>query len=431
MKKIVILAMMLMGIILGACTNEDDAKNVEGQMGSIYGIVTELGTSEPMKSIGVELYKSEKLLLKTVTFDDGHFEFIDLVQGDYQVNVVSDEYEQTEKGLVTVEAGRQARIDLQIKKREVHAKAYTSNASVSGNQVTLNGGYTEDYDNDVSEAGFIYATNNNLQNGRTVVKCKKDEIEEVNYVSKLSTTISDLPRGTYYYQAYATTRYGTAYGEILLFNITGAPGVTTLPPTNIMQQSATLNGQIVFEGEPAYTERGFVYSEIFNLPTVDDPVNVTAKVAVAGRSKEFAANIASLTENIRYYVRAYAIYEGGTVYGEVHTFKPEHPDYIIIDNLMIQKKDLGKTNLISAIELCESSRIAGFSDWHLPTLSELSFIYQHRDAIPNLTRYHYWSSTGGNGVCYAISFESGNQFSVNSYNVHNSDFYVRAVRTIK
>lgn len=121
MKKIVILAMMLIGIVLGSCTSEDDAKSVEGQMGSIYGIVTELGTAEPMKAIGVELYKKDAssskdaLLLKTVTFDDGHFEFLKLKPENYQVKVVADGYEQTEEGYVAVEAGRQARIDLQVK----------------------------------------------------------------------------------------------------------------------------------------------------------------------------------------------------------------------------------------------------------------------------------------------------------------------------
>ena len=48
--------MMLMGTMLGACTSEDDLKD---EPGSIYGIVTELGTAEPMKAISVELYKQQ------------------------------------------------------------------------------------------------------------------------------------------------------------------------------------------------------------------------------------------------------------------------------------------------------------------------------------------------------------------------------------
>ena len=116
MKKLFILiwAMMLSSIMLGSCTKDEDANNGE-ERGSIYGVVTELGTSEPMKAVGVELYKSGNLLLKTVTFDDGHFEFKDLNPGNYQVKVIADEYKQTDEGYITVENGRQARIDLQVR----------------------------------------------------------------------------------------------------------------------------------------------------------------------------------------------------------------------------------------------------------------------------------------------------------------------------
>ena len=113
MKKVLLLAMVLTSIMLGSCTKDDDANNGE-EPGSIYGIVTELGTSEPMKAIGVELYKGGNLLLKTVTYDDGHFEFKDLTPENYVVKVVGKEYESAEKA-VTVEAGRQARIDLQLR----------------------------------------------------------------------------------------------------------------------------------------------------------------------------------------------------------------------------------------------------------------------------------------------------------------------------
>lgn len=339
MKRLFLLAMMLSSIMLGACTSDEDSKNGPG---SIYGIVTELGTAEPMKAVGVELYKKDlnsyyydynlhdwtykyTLLLKTVTFDDGHFEFKDLNPENYQVKVVADGYDQTEEGYVTVEAGRQARIDLQVKKQDIHAKAYTANATVSGNQVTLNGEYTKDYNYSVTEAGFVYATNNNPQNGGTVVKCKKDEIKEVNSAYKFSTTISNLSRGTYYYQTYATTDYGTAYGEVLSFKISITPVVATLAPTNILAETATLNGQIETEGDPAYMERGFVYSKSYQLPTVDDPANATTKVPVSGRNKTFSANISSLVENATYYVRAYATSEDGTFYGEVKSFVPSSP----------------------------------------------------------------------------------------------------------
>ncbi len=527
MKKILIWAMVLTGILSGACTNEDDGV----KPGSIYGIVTELGTAEPMKAIGVELYKSSSLLLKTVTFDDGHFEFNELTPGNYQVKVLAAGYLQTEEGVVTVEAGRQARIDLQVKKMEVGAIAYTSSTTISGNQVTLNGEYTKDPNTSVIETGFIYGSNNNPQDGGAIIKCKKDEIIEKNGAYKLSVTINDLRKGTYYYQAYVKTSNGTAYGETLSFKFSVVPIVTTLPPTNVFAQTATLNGRIEAEGDPAYTEHGFVYSKFFNRPTVDDPSDATTRLSVSGHSNDFSANVSSLTENATYYVRAYATNEGGTVYGEaisftlttlpivttleatnvlptsatlhgridnageppytergfvysssyqipavgdptsattkvivegtsqefhanisslekgytyyvrayatshdgtsygdVQTFK--YPDYVVIDNLMIQTEDLGLVNWNSAKLLCENSRVSGFSDWRLPTKEELSTIYTNRNSVPNLTSGNYWSSSKTADYYsshYYIDFSTGMVYS--AYDSDNK-LNVRAVRII-
>ena len=74
MRKILAFAIILAGLIIGSCTKSEEGD--EDKLGSIYGVVTELSTAEPMRAMGVELYKSNKLLLKTVTFDDGHFEFV-------------------------------------------------------------------------------------------------------------------------------------------------------------------------------------------------------------------------------------------------------------------------------------------------------------------------------------------------------------------
>ena len=176
MRKIITFIIVLAGLIVGSCTKSEEGD--EDKLGSIYGIVTELSTAEPMRAMGIELYKNNKLLLKTVTYDDGHFEFVKLSPGDYQVNVVSDEYEQTEKGAVTVEAGRQARIDLQVRKLtfKTHIIVRTIEPVVSGSKVTLAGECTPETGSDYlpSEVGFVYDTQGNPKDGGTVIKCKVD-----------------------------------------------------------------------------------------------------------------------------------------------------------------------------------------------------------------------------------------------------------------
>lgn len=441
MKKILIWALVLIGIMMGSCTSSDDASDVQSQMGSIYGIVTELGTSEPMKAIGVELYKGKykkdyynnvdnELLLKTVTFDDGHFEFKDLEAGSYTVRVVADGYEQTEGGYVTVEAGRQARVDLQVKKIDTKVVVSTQEATVNCNEVLFTAEFTYNSGYYPSEVGFVYSPQNNPSNDGTIVKCKKEEIEETSstYTKTFSTKVSGLGKGTYYFQAYAINSIGKTYSEVRSFSMSGNPGVSTLAVTNVTKTTATLNGRIDYEGDPAYTERGFVYSKSFPRPTVEDPSNATTKISVSGRSEDFSANVSSLTENAQYYVRAYATNVGGTVYGEVKTFKPGQQDYVIIDNLMVQTKDLGSSSWSAAQQMCTNSRIGGYSDWRLPTIGELAMIYTHKDEIGGFKNEGYWSSSGTTNDHYYYNFSSGLQ----KQDYYDSkQFYIRAVRTVK
>ena len=50
MKKLLTFAFVFAGLIIGSCTKSEEGD--EDKLGSIYGIVTELGTAEPMKTMG-------------------------------------------------------------------------------------------------------------------------------------------------------------------------------------------------------------------------------------------------------------------------------------------------------------------------------------------------------------------------------------------
>ena len=244
MKKLLIWAMVLSSIMLGACTSEDESKN---DPGSIYGIVTELGTAEPMKAIGVELYKAGALLLKTVTFDDGHYEFTELESGNYQLKIVADGYQQTEYNVI-VEPGRQARADMQAVKVNTHMTVRTTKIDIAGKTITLGGEYTYTDNNAPIEVGFMYATQDNPKNGGTVIKAKVD-----NTIKSFTSIVNELDKGIYYVQAYAKNSIGTAFGDILSFEIKGPPAVKTLEATNVTAVSATLNGEIIYINNHADT----------------------------------------------------------------------------------------------------------------------------------------------------------------------------------
>ncbi len=391
LRKLLIWAMVLMGTMLCACTSEDEASE---QIGSIYGIVTELGTAEPMKAIGVELYKSDKMLLKTVTFDDGHFEFKDLAMGDYQVNVMSDEYEQTEKGLVNVEAGRQARIDLQVRKLafKTHIIVRTIEPVVSGSKVTLAGEYTPETGNDYlpSEVGFVYDTQGNPKNGGTVIKCKVD-----NETKSFSTTVDDFGKGTYYVQAYAKNRLGTEYGEMRSFNLSGTTVVTTLEPTNVSSSSATLNGRIESVGTPAFSEKGFCYNKN-GEPTASD-----TKVVVAGvNSGDYTYTCTGLSPHTTYYVRAYAIQNGQVHYGTSFSFSTDMTATAVSTS--------GATNVTATSATLNGAITKEGS----PSYSEKGFCYS---TSPNPTTSNTKITVSGGGVGNFIADINGLSYNVTYY----------------
>ena len=113
---------------LVACSEDDEP-------GSIYGMVTILGSTDPMKGVGVKLYKMEGLYWdedgdwdcksatissSSTTFDDGHFEFANLLPGYYYVDILAEEYELDDADdlPIRVEAGRKTKVDYQMVKSQ-------------------------------------------------------------------------------------------------------------------------------------------------------------------------------------------------------------------------------------------------------------------------------------------------------------------------
>lgn len=109
-----ILSVILIAFGICGCSTE----NPDGQSaatGNIYGVVTDERTAEPMKNIYLNLYYDDDLVLRTITYPDGHYEFVDLKVGTYEVEAVVDGYDSGRVQAV-VEAGRYVRADIRLTK---------------------------------------------------------------------------------------------------------------------------------------------------------------------------------------------------------------------------------------------------------------------------------------------------------------------------
>lgn len=425
MKKYLLL--YLLPLFLYGCTDSVDELD-----GDIYGVVVESTTANPVRAAGVSLYIQDEtmpsLLLKTVTYDDGHFEFNKIKSGQYILIVEMEGYEE-EDMYITVEAGRTARADMQLKKIETGLTVITSAAIVDGKNVQFKGSFRyTDYGNYPSEWGFVYGMEQNPS-------LTYDEVISTTRVwyEDFEAEIQDVDKGVYYVRAYAKNRNGVSYGANLSFEVKSLPIVSTLDVTNIGDHTATLNGKIVSKGDPAYYEKGFVYSKDFPKPTIDDPSSSTKRVPVSGNSDDFSANIADLSTNSKYNVRAYAINDDETVYGDVISFvATSYVPYVVIDGMAVQRSDSSNgTNWATAVDVCKQSRVGGYSDWHLPSLSELTLMYVNKDKIGDFYAELYWSSTFSHqdnryDYYYAVDFSSGKTW----YQRKGQMSHVRCVRTI-
>ena len=180
--------------------------------------------------------------------------------------------------------------------------SYTS-APVGG-EILDDGGAT------VTERGVVYSTTPNPTTSNSKVVSDDDR-------ERVSCNLKDLQDGTtYYVRAYAVNQKGTAYGEEKSFTtkVIPVPKVTTSSATNISYTSATVGGTVTYDDGANVTERGVVYS------TTPNPTTSNSKVVSGSGKGSFTCNLSNLQDGVTYYVRAYAIYQKGTAYGEEKSF---------------------------------------------------------------------------------------------------------------
>ncbi|MFZ1783952.1 MAG: fibrobacter succinogenes major paralogous domain-containing protein [Ferruginibacter sp.] len=178
------------------------------------------------------------------------------------------------------------------------ASAITSTTATSGGNISSDGGAN------ITARGVCW----NSSAGPTVANSKTTD---GTGTGSFASSVTGLTAGTTYYaRAYATNSAGTAYGNEITFSAgTGLATITTTAASAITATMATSGGNITSDGGAAITERGIC------LNTSTNPTTSNTKVVSGSGIGSFVSNMTGLVPGTAYYVRAYAINNIGTVYG--------------------------------------------------------------------------------------------------------------------
>ena len=103
------------------------------------------------------------------------------------------------------------------------------------------------------------------------------------------------------------------------------PSVQTFPPFDVSDVSVVLSGNVVLEGALTVIEYGFYYSK----STL--PERTGTKIPIGSGIGSYSRKITGLSPGTRYYVKAYAINNFGTAYGDQLSFRTEDK---LIDSLI-------------------------------------------------------------------------------------------------
>ncbi|NOU19946.1 MAG: DUF1566 domain-containing protein [Bacteroidales bacterium] len=230
--------------------------------------------------------------------------------------------------------------------------------------------------------------------------------------------------------------------------------IKTIEVTDIKTTSAVVAGNLdIISNRNAYAyaypyENGICYSTTSH-PTTNDFKIIGKRISTNGgyiitvdnpQEGSFTASLTNLQKNTTYFVRAYSLNKFGTFYGNELNFQTLLIDskplsFYTLDNIMIDSSDNNVVNdptWEEANSYCENSVLSGYTNWRLPTITELAKMFGKKEEIGGFNTYYYsslgypyyWSRTLGHVedgawggpyyYYYAVNFNIGQQIELSS-----------------
>lgn len=110
--SVLLTVLALASIVLCGCSKEKETEKEPVQQPSIYGMVRDYDTSEPIDNVNLVLNPSNR---STFTANGGHFEFFDLEAGRYTIIAQKEGYYTDRKSFI-VKTGESIEVSFSIKK---------------------------------------------------------------------------------------------------------------------------------------------------------------------------------------------------------------------------------------------------------------------------------------------------------------------------
>lgn len=326
--------------------------DIKSSVGSIVGSVSDRTTGEPVAIVTVAIEPGGG---STVTGSDGTFAFIDLEAGDYVLSIRKEGYSPNVVN-VSVQSDKPTPVLMTIERIPASITADKDLLDFGESLTTLsftivNSGYKD----------LAYK----VETGECEWMSADPETDILGY-GKTATIVvnidrSILPNGENEANLVVRSTSGDGNVEVKVKAINNANGaVNTLEVTEIANTTAVLNGEVVNAGQPAYTERGFVY-DTQSTPTVSACINKLSSPVTS--DKKFSCSIDGLSPVQTYYVRTYIIQHGNTIYGNIVSFSTS------------QQATMVSTSAVTQIAASTATFNASILDVGTPAYTEKGFCY--------------------------------------------------------
>ncbi|MDE6006198.1 MAG: carboxypeptidase-like regulatory domain-containing protein [Muribaculaceae bacterium] len=285
---------------------------------------------------------------------------------------------------------------------EVSTSAATN---VGATSATLNGSIIKAGVPAFTEKGFCYSKTNRMPD----ISDRKETVAGQttgDYSLQLNTL--EYP-ATYYVRAYAIQGGGVIYGNVISFTTAGETAVvSTSAASNILASSATLNASVINQGNPPYTERGFCLSQN------GEPTTANMKIRVSGSGTgAYSTQVNNLDYSSNYYVRAYVMQGGETIYGNTVSFSTQFRTATV------------RTTAVTDITTTSATLNGIVLDLGLPEATRRGFVYSEYSSNPTISDNHiddYLVNTA-NFSRNVSGLTSGTTYYVRAY-AYQADEYV-------